>query len=429
MHIKRNIRFILHKRKAGNSLKTKSVPVRMRISYAGKTIDFLTGHSVDVEFWDEKKERAKEGFNKNNQTASDINRTIDEFRSYANDIFARYELLEKRKPEPEEIRDLFNDMTGRTVIESLIKGESFYDVFDKFVQIIGEQNEWKKSTYTKFNTMKQHLLNFDSNLTFENITEEKLQGLINYLQDKANLRNTTTAKYYAHLKQFFIWAADKEYYRGKAHRTFKPRFKGTDGNEREVIHLEWDELIHLFNFQFPMNRQALSDARDVFCFCCFTGLRHSDVYKLKRSDVKENHIRIVTEKTMDGISIELNKYSRSILNKYKNIPFENDKALPVISGQKMNEHLKEIGEMAGFNEPQRIVYFKKKERIEKVYPKYELLTTHCGRRTFIVNSLYLGIPAEVIMKWTGHSDYKSMKPYIKIVDKLKKQEMGKFDSK
>ena len=75
------------------------------------------------------------------------------------------------------------------------------------------------------------------------------------------------------------------------------------------------------------------------------------------------------------------------------------------------------------------MYFIGNQRQEKVLPKYSLITTHTGRRTFIVNSLYLGIPAEVVMKWTGHSDYDSMKPYIKIVDELKEMSMRKFDEK
>ena len=61
-------------------------------------------------------------------------------------------------------------------------------------------------------------------------------------------------------------------------------------------------------------------------------------------------------------------------------------------------------------------------------PKYSVLTTHAGRRTFIVNALRLGIPAPVIMEWTGHSDYKAMKPYIKIVDAAKIENMAKFDA-
>ena len=94
----------------------------------------------------------------------------------------------------------------------------------------------------------------------------------------------------------------------------------------------------------------------------------------------------------------------------------------------INENLKEMGKEAGLTTPQRIVYFMGNQRHEEVLPKYALLTTHCGRRTFIVNALRLGVPAEVIMKRTGHSDYKAMKPYIKIVDKLKASEMEKFDN-
>jgi len=62
------------------------------------------------------------------------------------------------------------------------------------------------------------------------------------------------------------------------------------------------------------------------------------------------------------------------------------------------------------------------------YYKYELLTTHCGRRTFIVNAIFLGIPTEVVMKWTGHEDFESMKPYLEIVDDLRITEMEKFNS-
>jgi integrase len=201
-----------------------------------------------------------------------------------------------------------------------------------------------------------------------------------------------------------------------------------DSNSKEVIYLEWEELLELYSFKFSENKPSLPAVRDVFCFCCFTGLRYSDVAKLKKSDIKKNHITVVTQKTIDSLIIELNDYSRAILAKYENVGLPNDKALPVISNVKMNEHLKEMGKITGLNSSQRIIYFKGSQRYEEVLPKYALLTTHCGRRTFVVNGLRLGIPAEVIMKWTGHSDYKAMKPYVKIVDKLKVSEMEKFDS-
>ena len=70
---------------------------------------------------------------------------------------------------------------------------------------------------------------------------------------------------------------------------------------------------------------------------------------------------------------------------------------------------------------------KRNERIDEVTPKYALLSTHAGRRTFICNALALGIPAQVVMKWTGHSDYKAMKPYIDIADDIKANAMNKFN--
>ena len=70
-------------------------------------------------------------------------------------------------------------------------------------------------------------------------------------------------------------------------------------------------------------------------------------------------------------------------------------------------------------QPVRETYYKGNERIDEVTHKYALLSTHAGRRTFICNALARGIPAQVVMKWTGHSDYKAMKPYIDIADDIK----------
>ena len=99
----------------------------------------------------------------------------------------------------------------------------------------------------------------------------------------------------------------------------------------------------------------------------------------------------------------------------------------MITNQKMNEYLKELAEIAEITEPIRETYYKGNERIDEVTPKHNLLSTHAGRRTFICNALALGIPPQVVMKWTGHSDYKSMKPYIDVINELKANEMKKFN--
>ena len=148
-------------------------------------------------------------------------------------------------------------------------------------------------------------------------------------------------------------------------------------------------------------------------------------------DQNSGCVHSVDEATYDIINMyettPKEEIKKAILEKYKDIHFENHMALPVISNQKMNDYLKELGELAEINEPIRETYYKGNERIDEVTPKYALLSTHAGRRTFICNALALGIPAQVVMKWTGHSDYKAMKPYIDIADDIKANAMNKFN--
>jgi integrase len=177
-----------------------------------------------------------------------------------------------------------------------------------------------------------------------------------------------------------------------------------------------------------VNKNYLDQVRDVFCFCCFTGLRYSDVYNLKHSNIKGDTIEITTIKTEDPLIIELNQYSKTILAKYKDMPYEDDKCLPVISNQKFNVYLKELGQEAKFNEPESIVYYKGNERKEDTFPKWKLLSTHVGRKTFVSNAIYFNIPAEVIMSWTGHKDHKILENYYKITGKQKRREMDKFNN-
>jgi integrase len=68
-------------------------------------------------------------------------------------------------------------------------------------------------------------------------------------------------------------------------------------------------------------------------------------------------------------------------------------------------------------------------RVDLLLPKWQLMSTHAGRRSFISNALMMGIPPDVVMRWTGHSDYNSMKPYIAIADSVKAREMSKFNKK
>ena len=428
MNIKRNIIFTLESRKKDGVLITENVPIRMRVNFASKRIEFTTGYRIDAAKWDADKQRVKNGCsNKLKQSASEINASLLEYYTKIQSIFKKFE-VEDIMPTPEQIKEAFNALHKPVSDEPKPKKEAllcdFFQVFDDFVEDCGRQNDWTNSTYEKFAAVKNHLTNFREGLTFEFFDERGLNDYVIYLRDIKEMRNTTIGKQLSFLKWFLRWAYKKGVHYNNAYDSYKPKLKST---QKKIIFLTWDELNRLREFKIPSNKQALERVRDVFLFQCFTGLRYSDVFNLRRSDIKGDHIEVTTVKTSDSLIIELNNHSKAILDKYKDVVFENDKVLPVITNQKMNDYLKELAEMAGIDEPVRQTYYKGNERIDDVTPKYALLGTHAGRRTFICNALALGIPPQVVMKWTGHSDYKAMKPYIDIADDIKANAMSKFN--
>lgn len=428
MNIKRNIIFTLESRKKDGVLITENVPIRMRVNFASKRIEFTTGYRIDATKWDADKQRVKNGCsNKLKQSASEINASLLEYYTEIQSIFKRFE-VEDVIPTPEQIKEAFNALHKPVSEEPKPKKEAlpcdFFQVFDDFVEDSGRQNNWTDSTFEKFAAVKNHLTNFREGLTFEFFDERGLNDYVGYLRDVKEMRNSTIGKQLSFLKWFLRWAYKKGVHQNNAYDSYKPKLKST---QKKIIFLTWNELNRLREFKIPPNKQALERVRDIFLFQCFTGLRYSDVFNLRRSDIKGDHIEVTTVKTSDSLIIELNNHSKAILDKYKDVAFEDDKVLPVITNQKMNDYLKELAEMAGIDEPVRQTYYKGNERIDDVTPKYALLGTHAGRRTFICNALALGIPPQVVMKWTGHSDYKSMKPYIDIADDIKANAMSKFN--
>jgi len=428
MNIKRNIIFTLESRKRDGVLITENVPIRMRVNFASKRIEFTTGYRIDSAKWDADKQRVKNSCsNKLKQSASEINASLLKYYTEIQSIFKRFE-VEDVMPTPEQIKEAFNALHKPVSEEPKPKKEAlpcdFFQVFGDFVEDCGRQNNWTDSTFEKFAAVKNHLTNFREGLTFEFFDERGLNDYVGYLRDVKEMRNTTIGKQLSFLKWFLRWAFKKGVHQNNAYDSYKPKLKST---QKKIIFLTWDELNRLREFKIPSNKQALERVRDVFLFQCFTGLRYSDVFNLRRSDIKGDHIEVTTVKTSDSLIIELNNHSKAILDKYKDVAFENDKVLPVITNQKMNDYLKELAELAGIDEPVRQTYYKGNERIDDVTPKYTLLGTHAGRRTFICNALALGIPPQVVMKWTGHSDYKAMKPYIDIADDIKANAMSKFN--
>ncbi|MGV4477926.1 tyrosine-type recombinase/integrase [Ornithobacterium rhinotracheale] len=417
--MKHHAQFLLDKEKDKPDAK-----LRYRIKWDGNIVAFNVGYRIDIEKWSKETQRCKANttHGKKKIPANVINRKIQRFETACEDVFTKFKTL-KKIPEKEQFKEFFNKEIGREIKEKSCE-KGLFEAFDEFLEEEGTINQWTASTKRKMKVVKSHLLEFDESANFKDFNEEKLTNYLIFLQRNRKLRNSTTTKHIAWLKRFFKWATKKGYNDNNDFQNFAPKFKNT---QKKIIFLTPTEFKKFREFKIPNTKQYLERVRDVFLFQCFTGLRYSDVYNLKKTDVKNGFIEITTIKTADSLHIELNEHSRKILEKYKDYPTEKGKALPVITNQRMNEYLKELAELAEIDEPVKETYYIGNNRFEEIMPKYALLGTHAGRRTFICNALSLGIPPQVVMKWTGHSDYKAMKPYIDIADEVKASAMEKFN--
>lgn len=349
MNLKRSIQFRPEQRKKNGVAVTENMLIRMRVTFNGSRIDFSTGYRIDLSKWDNDQQRVKKGFsNKQKQTYTEINSALVKYESIMQEIFKEYEMSDCM-PMVNQIKqdfvlrtqltNSFNDVNSKAKSkvasnedELLIDVKPFFEAYDEFVQSQGLQNNWSPACYQKFNALRNKLEEFNPKLTFDCFGEKGFSLFVDFLINKKMIRNSTIGKTLDFLKMFLRWSYNNEYHKNNGFVTFRPKLKAP---QRKVIFLTPEELRRVIEVKIPEEKCYLERVRDVFVFMCFTGLRHSDAYNLRRSDIKGDHIEIVTIKTDDDLIIELNQYSKAVLDKYKDIPYPDDKALPVITNQKM----------------------------------------------------------------------------------------------
>ncbi len=300
-------------------------------------------------------------------------------------------------------------------IEVLISEGDFFATFDRFTKLEGNftekrAKEWSDSTKKKFTTLKNHLMDFDPDLSYDQLTMDKLSSFVDFLQNEKQLIDSTLKKYIVYLKWFLRWAVKMDYCKNTDFELFDT---GLQSSQTKVIYLTKEELKRVKNHDFSGN-PALERVRDIYVFCCNTGLRYSDVYELKKQDIENGWIKIHTKKTKDSLQIPLNKTAKAILDKYSGVMKDKDKVLPVISIQKMNDALDIMAQECEINTPIEIIYYKKGKRCSVTKSKYELIRTHTARKTFVCSELREGVTPTTVMKMTGHKNYHSMRPYIDV---------------
>jgi integrase len=436
MLLKYTVNFYLEKRSnnridQNGSPAYPNAPILMFFTFEGKRLQYFTGYRIDSWKWDPDSQQVRRNnFNKDGISAQVINDRMDRLSTVITDLYQKRKILDK----PVTVQWLKKAL-GDQLSENQRVTKNLLDLLEDYIAEKRRVNT--PGTVKKYITLKNHLTDFQKrtriNLVPESVTTEFLQRFISFLLEEKNFVNSTTAKTIKLLKAFLAWvsALDLEISVDQSFRKFKHNLKGVDSfgssKTKTVIYLTWPEFQHLFDLEIP--KHYLAQVRDVFCFLCATGMRYSDVFNLKWSNIKAGYIEYTTIKTEESVRVELNEYSRAILEKYRETTLPGDKCLPVVSNQKMNKYLKELGQLAELTDMENLVHYKGPARIETSQEKWQLLTTHVGKKTFITNAIFWGIPIDVVKGWTGNKDDRMLKFYYKILDQQRVTEMQKFNRK
>lgn len=229
----------------------------------------------------------------------------------------------------------------------------------------------------------------------DEITHQFVEDYDFYLRTVRRCCHNTTTKYLLNFKKIIRIALAKGWMKkdpfAQVHFHFEPV-------EREF--LEKQELKVLLNKEITITR--LSQVRDIFCFCCLTGLAFMDVQQLKPEHlVADIHgkiwIRKARQKTKNMCNIPLLDEAQKIIDRYKDHPYcqTHGVLLPVCSNQKMNSYLKELADICGIRKN---------------------LSTHCARHTFATLTLASGATIDNVAKMLGHANVNMTRRYAKVLD-------------
>lgn len=404
-----NVSFFLWKSK--RSKKTNLIPVYVMVNHNGICIRKpVKGVKTLEEQWDLIKQKIKSNLKEEDYNYfSEFNFEINNVATRLNNLWGR-SFVNK------------TEITKELIIETILntstkpdEGElGLIDGFERFIA----QNKSHRAPRTiigygtTLNVFKDYkkLNKFDDKLS--NIDMHFFDHFRNYCFGTRGFKNNTFSKTINNLKSFMNWSQKRGYHSNNTFRDFKAPEESI-----EVIYLTPKELMKLYTTKFE--RSSLEKAKDVYTFSCFTGLRYSDLSNLNSSKIHEDHIIInVTKTKAKDLIIPLIKQAKEILIKYSDTRLS---PLPMISSQKLNEYIKEACKVAEINTPITITRYSGNKRIEKTVPKYELITLHTGRKTFVTNSLSLGMSPFQVKEITGHLSDSAFKKYVNVSneDKIK----------
>jgi len=394
------ISFYLNKQRTN---KSGACAIYMRLTLAGQRENVNTGVLVNAKLWDKGKARIKG----NTQDISTQNNLLTAIKSRVIAIYT--ELLNN------------NALITSAIVKNHLVGAGETKV--TLLEAISSHNRQisnkvgikrSKGTLVKYQTLKLKLEQYirqekkRKDLLLKELNYSFVLGFEGFLKAQS-VGHNTAVKYIQFLKRIINYSIANQWIAVDPFKEYRCSFKPVI---RECLTIH--EVATLKNKTFATNR--LNHVRDIFIFCCYTGLAYSDVKKLKTGEIVtgiDNNlwIQTVREKTNIRVPVPLLSDAVSIITKYESWRQGKggDLVFPVLSNQKMNAYLKEIADLCNI---------KKK------------LTFHIARHTFATTiTLSNGVPIETVSKMLGHTNIKTTQIYSKVVDLKISEDMLKLSTR
>ncbi len=374
-------------------------PIYMRITVDGKRTEISSKRTIESERWSNEGNKA-------------IGRTEDvrELNAYLDSLTTKVyqsqrDLIQDNKPVTSET--LKNKLLGvedkeRTLI-------SIFETHNKQVEkLVGR--EFSAGTLERYKTVSKHLQDFIkiqykvSDVGIKKVDHQFITDFEFYLKSVRNCGHNSTIKYIKNFKKIVRIALANNWINRDPFLNYKVRLKEV---ERQYLSQEEIQAMLDKNLHTP----RLDQVRDIFVFCCYTGLAYSDVKKLTKDNLVfgidgDKWIKTKRTKTDTRSSIPLLPTALELIKKYENHPEAVTRGvlLPVLSNQKSNAYLKEIADLCEINKN---------------------LTTHLARHTFATTvTLSNGVPMESVSKMLGHKSMKTTQHYAKILDRKVSDDMA-----
>ncbi|MCK5443692.1 MAG: site-specific integrase [Maribacter sp.] len=377
--------------------KRGKAPLYLRITVNGRRCELSVKRKVALSKWDSTKELIQ------GKTAEirELNIHMSNIRTK---LFKLYDKLqeEERSITAPLLKDAY---LGKKKPEKMLL-ELFQEHNNQVNQLIGR--DFAAGTAERYRTAKKHVGEFikseykKDDIPIKDVNHKFITGFEHYLKSVRKCSHNTAIKYVVNFKKIIRIAYANDWIAKDPFARWKVRLKNV---EREFLTDE--DIQKLLDTEFHTPR--LEHVRDIFVFCCFTGLAYADVKKLSQDDINkgidgELWINTARTKTKSKANIPILPTAQMILDKYEDSPYlMNDTVLPVLTNQKMNAYLKEIADLSGIKKN---------------------LTTHLARHTFATTvTLTNGVSIESVSKMLGHKNLRTTQHYAKILNRRVSEDM------